>query len=132
MAVLNYPNSNFVWYNDDDRLAILCIDSSNSTGETTKEKYDTFQNDGVDITAGLRITYHSKYEELSSISHDLKINGGLDSALHTAALCYVKSRLFEDAGDLQKAQYFRQMYEVKVKKHRGRKSGVRNLSVTRL
>ena len=127
---LNYPSDYFVWYNDDDRLAILCVDDSSLPGERTSEKYDTYQ--GATVENGIRINFHSKYEELSNITHDLKTNGGLDSALHTAVLCYVKSRLFEDAGDLQKAQYFRQMYELKVKKHRGRRSGVRNLSVTRL
>ena len=132
MAIRDYPNNYFAWYNDDDRLAIVCLDTTSTSGESTREKYDTFQNSGTDITDGIRITFHSKYEEITAVTQDLKTHAGLDSALHNAVTCYVKSRLYEDMGDLQKAQYFRQMYEVKVKKQRSRRSGVRNLSVTRL
>ena len=125
-----YPNTYFVWYNDDDRLAILCQDTTTTSGERTQEKYDTYQ--GSDVTDGIRITFHSKYEEVTAVSNDLKTHAGLDSALHNAVLCYVKSRLFEDSGDVQRAQYFSQMYEQKIKKHKGRRSGVRFLSVPRL
>ena len=44
-------------------------------------------------------------------------------------VCYIKSRLFEDVGDLEKAQYFRMMYENQIKKYPLRKTGVRQLSV---
>ena len=33
-----YPNSNFAWYNDEDRLAIVCEDTTATSGERTKEK----------------------------------------------------------------------------------------------
>ena len=147
-----YPNTYFAWYNDDDRLAIVCLDSGGSycsiagysnksdcegaggtwnvAGTTSKEKYDTYQ--GSDVTNGIRITFHSKYEEVTAVDNDLKTHAGLDSSLHNAALCYIKSRLFEDIGDLQKAQYFMTMYTQKIKKHKGRRSGVRFLSVPRL
>ena len=39
---------------------------------------------------------------------------------------------YEDIGDLQKAQYFRQMYEKGVHQYPLRKSGVRALAVPRL
>mgnify|MGYP003131882824 FL=1 len=125
-----YPNDYFTWYNDDDRIAVLVLDTTSTSGERTKEKYDSYQ--GSDVTNGIRITFHSKYEEVTAVTNDLKTHAGLDSALHNAVVCYMKARLFEDIGDLQKAQYFRQMYETKIKKHRGRKSGVRFLSVPRL
>ena len=125
-----YPNTYFAWYNDDDRLAIITQDTTSTSGERTKEKYDTYQGD--DVTNGIRITFHSKYEEVTAVSNDLKTHAGLDSSLHNAALCYIKSRLFEDIGDLQKAQYFMAMYTQKIKKHKGRRSGVRFLSVPRL
>ena len=125
-----YPNTYFVWYNDDDRLAILTQDTTSTSGESTREKCDTYQGD--DVTDGIRITFHSKYEEVTAVSNDLKTHAGLDSALHNAVLCYVKSRLLEDVGDLEKAQYFKVMYEQKIKKHKGRRSGVRFLSVPRL
>ena len=46
--------------------------------------------------------------------------------------CYVKARLFEDSGDLEKAQYFRAMYTKMMKEYPLRKTGVRNLAVPRL
>ena len=206
-----YPNSNFAWYNDEDRLAIVCEDTTSTSGERTKEKYDSFQGTGnlsstitgvtrsgaiatyttssahgfvdddrvsisgttnfnddklasqsVDVQStttfnmtlsaesgttetgltatvtslfidnGLRITFHSKYEELTLTTQNLQSDGGLDSALHSAVACYVKSRLYEDDEDLQYAQYYRAMYENKIKKFRGRRSAVRHLAVARL
>ncbi len=121
-----YPNDYFAWYNDDERLAILCQDTS-SSGERTTEKYDTYQ--GSDVSAGIRITYHSKYGTIDAVTEDLKTEAGLDSGLHPMVVCYVKSRMYEDMGDMQKAQYFRQMYERNMKQYPLRKSGVRQLSV---
>ena len=203
-----YPNTYFTWYNDDNRIAILTQDTT-STGERTKEKYDTFQGTGnlsgtisdadcsgttitfttsadhglatgdrvsisgttnfnddnlasqsvtvanvntftmtrsssdsntnetgtftsLFIDNGLRITFHAKYEEVTATTDNLQSGAGLDSALHNAVLCYVKSRLYEDDEDLEYSQYFRQMYEQKIKKFRGRRSAVRHLAVTRL
>jgi hypothetical protein len=125
-----YPNSYFTWYNDDDKIAILTQDTTATSGERTTEKYDTYQGD--DVTAGIRITFHAKYSEITTISQDLTSYAGLDSGMHPAIVCYVKSRLYEDMGNLQQAQYFRQMYELKIKRYPSRKSGVRNLSVPRL
>ena len=125
-----YPNDYFAWYNDDDRLAILTQDTTATSGERTKEKYDTYQ--GADVTNGIRITFHSKYEEVTAVDNNLKTHAGLDSALHNAVLCYVKARLYEDDEDLEYSAYYRRMYEQKVKKYRSRRSGVRVLSVPRL
>jgi hypothetical protein len=125
-----YPNSYFAWYNDDQRLAIVCEDTTVSSGERTKEKYDTYQ--GSDVSAGIRITYKSKYGTIDAQSEDLKTDAGLDSGLHPAVLCYVKGRMFEDAGDLQKAQYFKGMYDKMMRQYPLRKSGVRTLSVTKM
>ena len=64
MAQRDYPNDNFAWYNDEDRLAIVAIDNTSTSGEKTKEKYDTFQGDGdLSVTisdadcSGTTITY---------------------------------------------------------------------------
>ena len=47
MASRTYPNDYFAWYNDDQRLAILCLDTtSTDSSERTTEKYDTFQGTG--------------------------------------------------------------------------------------
>jgi hypothetical protein len=125
-----YPNNYFSWYNDDARVAILTEDTTATSGERTTEKYDTFQGD--DVTNGLRITYHSKYETIDAQTEDLKTTGGLDSGLHPAVVCYIKGRMFEDAGDIQRAQYFRAMYDKMVKQYPLRKTGVRHLAVPRL
>ena len=125
-----YPNNYFSWFNDDNRVAILTQDTTATSGERTTEKYDTYQGD--DVTNGLRITYHSKYETIDAQTEDLKTEAGLDSGLHPAVVCYIKGRMFEDAGDIQRAQYFRAMYDKMVKQYPLRKTGVRHLAVPRL
>jgi hypothetical protein len=136
MANRTYPNDYFAWYNDDKRVAILELDTtSTTTGERVTEKYDTFQSE-ADVTAGLRITYHSKYTTIttasSSLNGEMSDTHGVDTGLQTCLLYYVKARLFEDQGNLQQAQYFRQMFEKEVKRYPSRKSGVRHLAVPRL
>ena len=84
------------------------------------------------IDNGLRITYTAKYGTIDAQTEDLKTEAGLDSGLHPALVCYIKGRMFEDMGDLQKAQYFNKMYDKMVKQYPLRKSGVRALSVPRL
>ena len=196
MANRSFPNDYFAWYNDEDRLAIVELDTTSTTGEKTKEKYDTFQSDGdlsgtissfatcsashglitgdrVTISSspdgdldgnysitkldddefyfskahvaessgtftslfvdnGLRITCHAKYGTIDAVTEDLKTEAGLDSGLHPMVVCYIKSRMYEDQGDMQNAQYFRAMYERKMKQYPLRKSGVRQLAVPRM
>jgi hypothetical protein len=209
MAERNYPNDYFAWFNDDQRLAILSLDTtSTDSSERTSEKYDTFQGDGnlsgtitgvtrssttatytasaahglvvndrvsisgttdyndddlasqsviaIDgltfnmtlsatsgstesglsasftslfIDNGLRITYKAKYGTVDAVTDDLNSDIGLDTSLHPQLVCYMKSRLYEDQGNMEQANYFRQMYEQQMMKQRSRKSGVRALSV---
>ena len=210
MAERNYPNDYFAWFNDDQRIAILSLDTtSTDSSERTTEKYDTFQgsgnlsgtitdadcsgttitftsashglavNDRVSISGttnfnddnlasqsvatvadantftmtrsssdsntnetgtftslfiddGLRMTYKSKYETVTAVTEDLDTDIGLDTSLHPQLVCYLKSRLYEDQGNMEQANYFRQMYESQMMKQRSRKSGVRGLSVPNL
>ena len=204
MAERNYPNNYFAWFNDDQRLAILSLDTTSTTsGERTTERFDTFQGDGnlsgtitatstsagstVNVTSashglatddrvtvsgttsydgdyaitlvdantftisatnsestetgsfvslfidgGLRMTYKSKYETVSAITEDLDDDIGLDTSLHPSLVCYMKARLYEDQGNFEQANYFRQMYEGTMMKQRSRKSGVRGLAVPNL
>ena len=129
----NFPNDYFAWYNDDDRLAIvsrvLTNDVSDST-ETTLDKYDTYT--GSSVTNGIRIHFHSKYGQVSQITDDLRADSGVDTSLHPAIIDYLKSRLLEDAGDLQRAAYYKAKYERTIKQYPHRKSGIRALSVPRL
>jgi len=207
MAERNYPNDYFAWFNDDQRLAILSLDTtSTDSSERTTERYDTFQgsgnlsgtitdadcsgttitftsashglavNDRVSISGttnfnddnlvsqsvatvadtntftmtrsssdsntnetgtftslfidnGLRMTYKSKYETVTASTEDLDTDIGLDTSLHPQLVCYMKSRLYEDQGNMEQANYFRQMYEQQMMKQKSRKSGVRSLSV---
>ena len=205
-----FPNNYFLWYNDDKRLAIIALDTESTSGEQTKEAYDTWQGTGslsgnitatstsagafVNMTSashglavgdrvtvsgtttydgnhavtvvgdantfrisatnstsnegaasgvtwislfidnGLRITYHSKYEDIttSNLTSELDSTHGVDTGMQQALVCYLKARLYEDQGDIQKAQYFRAMYNKQVKQYPSRKSGVRQLAVPRL
>ena len=209
MASRTYPNDYFAWFNDDQRLAILCLDTTSTTSsERTTERFDTFQDSGnlsgtitdadcsgttitftsashglatgdrisvsgttnfnddnlasQDVTVsnanvftmtrsssssetnetgswtslfidnGLRITYKSKYETVEAITEDLDTDIGLDTSLHPMLVCYMKSRLYEDQGNFEQSNYFRQMYESQMMKQKSRKSGVRGLSVPNL
>ena len=129
----NFPNDYFAWFNDDDRLAIvsrvLTNDVSDST-ETTLDKYDTYTDSSV--TNGIRIHYHAKYGSVSQITDDLRTDSGLDTSLHSSIIDYVKSRLLEDAGDMQRAMYYKSKYEKTIKQYPHRKSGIRTLAVPRL
>jgi hypothetical protein len=152
MASRSYPNDNYAWYNDDERLAIVyrkvgssyCslseytnksdCESGGGTwyvgGIGTSSEYDTY--DGSTVLGGVRIHYHAKYKDVEDIDEDLYLDIGLDTGLHASVICYIKSRLFEDAGNMNQAQYFRAMYENKMNKYPLRKSGIRALSVPRI
>tara|TARA_R110000824_G_scaffold383875_1_gene577602 strand:+ start:1547 stop:1939 length:393 start_codon:yes stop_codon:yes gene_type:complete len=130
MANRTYPNQNFAWYNDDNRLAVIATDNTSTSGERTKERYDTYQD--ADVTGGLRITTNSRFDYVDAQADNLKTNIGLDTGLHVSVVCYIKARMYEDMGDLQQAQYYRQMYEKNMKQYPSRKSGVRSLAVPRL
>ena len=133
MAKRYFPNDYFAWYNDDDRLAIvakvLSNDVSDST-ETTTDKYDTYT--GASVADGIRIQAHSKYGTVSQITDDLRDDSGIDTSLHSPIIDYVKARLLEDAGDLQRAAYYRAKYDKFIKQYPHRKSGIRTLAVPRL
>jgi len=99
--------------------------SSSETNET-----GTFTS--LFIDNGLRITYKSKYEDVTAITENLDTDIGLDTSLHPVLVCYLKARLYEDTGNFEQSNYFRQMYDNKLMKQRSRKSGVRGLSVPNL
>ena len=84
------------------------------------------------VDNGLRVTFHSKYEEVNAVSDDLKTGAGLDSGMHHGLVYYVKFRLFQDMGDLQQAEYYRKLFQEIFTKYPSRKSGVRYLQVPRV
>ena len=73
MAERNYPNEYFAWFNDDQRLAILSLDTtSTDTSERTTEKYDTFQGSGsLSGTITATSTSAGSSVNVTSASHGL-------------------------------------------------------------
>ena len=131
MAKRTYPNNYFAWYNNDDKIAIVCLVTSTDDDAGTKSgEYDTYSDSTVG--AGLRIHYHAKYTEVRDPEDDLYKDIGLDSGMHYSLLCYVKARMLEDAGNYEAAQYHRQMFEKIKNQYPMRKSGVRVLSVPKI
>ena len=111
---------------------------------TTSFTYTTSNSDVTDLTGtvgdtgtwaslfvdeGVRLTYHSFYQTPTDITDDLETDLGLTSGLHSTLICYLKARIYEDQGDLDKAMYYRKMYEKNVAQYPSRKSGVRTLAV---
>ena len=73
MAERNYPNDYFAWFNDDQRLAILSLDTtSTDSSERTTEKYDTFQGSGnLSGTITATSTSAGSTVNVTSASHGL-------------------------------------------------------------
>ena len=75
MASRTYPNDYFTWFNDDQRLAVLCLDTtSTSSNERTTEKYDTYQDGGnlsATITGVTRSSSTATYT--TSAAHGLAV-----------------------------------------------------------
>ena len=124
----------------DEEVTIATTNGSNQFTYTTSKGNvstvatvgDTGSFTSLFVDDGFRLTYHSKYTDVSAQTDDLYTNAGLDSGMHQHILCYVKARLLEDMGDLEKAQYYRKMFEIGMKQYPMRKSGVRSLSVPKL
>ena len=141
MADKDNPNNNYAWYNDDNRLAIVRkVESSGTPTGSDAGDYDTYAGDT--LSNGIRITGHTHYHksggamiqssDLNDASNTFYDLVDLPLGLSEALLCYVKSRVMEDNGQLEQAQYFRVKYDMMVKKHPTRKSGVRRLSLPRI
>ena len=103
MATSNrtYPDDYFAWYNDDQRIGLVVRSvSTSSTDGLTSGEYDTYVGDAV--TKGVRINFHSKFENLTTSSAtgtNLATLTGLDSGMHPSLLNYVRYRIFEQQGN---------------------------------
>ena len=118
MAYLKKVNSDFAYYVEGNRYCILYKNQSSG-------KYETWT--GNNISSGIRIKYTSKYEAAQYYESNFEEDNGVDSSLHIAILEYVKSRLEEDAGNLEKAAYFLSKYRQKVSTHSHSKKGSRGI-----
>ena len=131
MAKRDTPNSYYAWYNDDDRLAIVerKTNTADAKGITAGE-YDTYTD--TTVTDGIKMTIHSKYETATALTDDLQTTCGLNEMMHVHVLEYVKSRIAEDTGDIERATFFKNKYDQGVMKKPTRKSGIRVLLVPEL
>ena len=109
-----------------DSTTTFTFSSSSSQTNQTGKFVVKFINDGI------RVTFYSKYEETDDITNDLYADLGVDTGMQTSLLYYVKARLYEDSGDMEKAQYFRKLYYREMKQYPSKRTGVRILSVPNL
>ena len=131
MAKRDTPNSYYAWYNDDDRLAIVEKQTTSVDAKgVSAGDYDTYTSSTV--TNGIKMTIHSKYETASNLADDIQTTCGLNESMHVHVLEYVKARVLEDDGDLEKAAFFKGKYDSGIMKKPTRKSGVRVLLVPEL
>ena len=49
--------------------------------------------------------------------------------MQISLLYYVKARLYEDIGDMEKASYFRKLFYREMKQYPSKRTGIRVLSV---
>ena len=102
-----------LWFIDEERVGIVeKNEAEDATGKIIKE----FKSTTISVGMGLRIRYKANYRPVSKITDDLDTYSNLHESLHPALVCYVKARMYEDLGDIEKSQYFRNMYEVAIRK----------------
>jgi hypothetical protein len=102
-----------LWFIDEERVGVVeKNEAEDATGKIIKE----FKSPTISVGMGLRIRYKANYRPVSKITDDLDAYSNLHESLHPALVCYVKARMYEDLGDIEKSQYFRNMYEVAIRK----------------
>ena len=118
-------------YDGDDTVTAVTTNTFSIAG-TNSGSSETGTWVSLFVDDGIRMTIHSKYEEVTAITTNLDTTHGLDSSMHASVLDYVKSRVSEDIGQMEQAQFFRTRFEASVSKKTTRRSGVRFLSVPKL
>tara|TARA_Y100000310_G_scaffold7598_1_gene8315 strand:+ start:371 stop:979 length:609 start_codon:yes stop_codon:yes gene_type:complete len=117
---------------DGDVTVTAVTTNTFSIAGTNSESSETGSWVSLFVDDGIRMTIHSKYEEVTAITTNLDTTHGLDNSMHASVLDYVKSRVSEDMGQMEQAQFFRTRFEASVSKKTTRRSGVRFLSVPKL
>ena len=117
---------------DGDVTVTAVTTNTFSIAGTNSESSETGSWVSLFVDDGIRMTIHSKYEEVTAITTNLDTTHGLDNSMHASVLDYVKSRVSEDMGQMEQAQFFRNRFETSVSKKTTRRSGVRFLSVPKL
>ena len=116
---------NLAYYFDDDQIAV--IQKNSSSGEWASITSATANADGD----RMRIHYHSRYTEITDdtagLEKDINVDIGVKYGLHLALIDYVRARLAEDDGDLQRSNNYYRNFKQKVKQYPYRKSAVRGI-----
>ena len=123
MADRENVNSKFGYYIEGNNLGVLY--RNQNTGKM--ESYS-----GEDVQEGIRLSYTAKYNAVKYFEDNIADNNKVDSGLHVALLDYVKARLEEDMGNMDKSSYFHQKYRNKVRTYPHRKKGQRGIKVVNL
>jgi hypothetical protein len=113
------------YYFDDDRIAI--VQNNKTTGEWDSISEVITNNANLDFDHRLRVTYHARYGPITGLEQDINTDIGLKYGLHLALIDYVRSRLEEDNGDLQKASFYFGRFTKRIKQFPYRKSAVRSI-----
>ena len=101
------------WFIDEERVGIVEKETSeDSTGKMLTE----YKSPTISIGMGLRIRYKANYRPVSKIDEDLDGYSNLHESLHPALVCYVKSRLYEDAGDMEMREFFMREFKRQLEK----------------
>ena len=93
MSNIENANAKFGYYIEGNQLGILHRNAD--TGKM--ESYS-----GQDIEEGIRVSYTAKYNAVKYYDDNIADNNKVDSGLHVALLDYVKARLEEDMGNVDK------------------------------
>ena len=109
------------YYFDDDRIGIVQV--NDQTGEWDSISENVSASDG----AMLRVHTRARYPNITGLDQDINIDIGLKYGLHLALIDYVRSRLEEDNGNMEKAAYYYARFTSRIKKFPYRRSGVRSI-----
>ena len=117
------------WFIEEERLGVV---EKDTTEDSTGKQITEIKSPSLSLGMGLRIRYKANYRPVEKIDNDLDGYSNLHESLHPALVCYVKSRLYEDVGDMEKAGYFRKLFYRELKQYPTRRSGTRRLAVPRI
>jgi len=109
------------YYFNDDQIGI--VERNEQTGEWDSITSSVGTGDG----ATLRVHTRERYAKVTKLDQDLNTDIGLKYGLHIALIDYLRSRLEEDKGDLEKAAYYYSRFTSRIKKFPYRRSAVRSI-----
>ena len=109
------------YYFDDERIAVVKKNKTTGEFDSIDESITPTENNY------LQIYFHARYNNVNNLEQHINNDIGLPSGLQTAIVYYIKYRLAEDDNDLRLAGYYWKKFQIKIKQHPYRKSGVRGI-----